>query len=146
MLWIASHVCTHTLTGMAHIYPWMRQRRWLISCCNFLTEDLRLKTRGSRMGTSLNISVEDRSNSNVSILCYEQCPLLTLCDVITSHWWGTHTISFLFYCVFTGTSQNPFLRRAVNYGTRITGQLRQPTTSLHTWPITWDIKGCLCLF
>ena len=40
----------------------------------------------------------------------------------------------------------PFLRRAMNCGTRITGQLRQPTTSLHTWPITWDIKGCLCLF
>ena len=39
-----------------------------------------------------------------------------------------------------------FLRRAMNSGTRITGQLRQPTTSLHTWPITWDIKGCLCLF
>ena len=39
-----------------------------------------------------------------------------------------------------------FLRRAMNCGTRITGQLRQPTTSLHTWPITWDIEGCLCLF
>ena len=23
---------------------------------------------------------------------------------------------------------------------------RQPTTFLHTWSITWDIKGCLCLF
>ena len=34
----------------------------------------------------------------------------------------------------------------MNSGTRITGQLGQPTTSLHTWPITWDIKGCLCLF
>ena len=42
--------------------------------------------------------------------------------------------------------QYTFLRRAMNCGTRITGQLRQPTTSLHTWPITWDIKGCLCLF
>ena len=41
---------------------------------------------------------------------------------------------------------SPFLRRAMNSGTCITGQLRQPTTSLHTWPITWDIKGCLCLF
>ena len=39
-----------------------------------------------------------------------------------------------------------FLRRAMNCGTHITGQLRQPTTPLHTWPITWDIKGCLCLF
>ena len=39
-----------------------------------------------------------------------------------------------------------FLRRAMKSGTRITGQLRQPTTSLHTWPITWDIKGCLYLF
>ena len=39
-----------------------------------------------------------------------------------------------------------FVRRAMNSGTRITGQLRQPTTSLHTWPITWGIKGCLCLF
>ena len=39
-----------------------------------------------------------------------------------------------------------FLRRAMNCGTCITGQLRQPTTSLHTWPITWGIKGCLCLF
>ena len=29
----------------------------------------------------------------------------------------------------------PFLRRAMNCGTRKTGQLRQPTTSLHTWPI-----------
>ena len=38
------------------------------------------------------------------------------------------------------------LRRAMNCGTRITGQLRRPTTSLHTWPITWGIKGCLCLF
>ena len=38
------------------------------------------------------------------------------------------------------------LRRAMKSGTRITGQLRQSTTSLHTWPITWDIKGCLCLF
>ena len=37
-------------------------------------------------------------------------------------------------------------RRTMNSGTRITGQLRQPTTSLHTWPVTWDIKGCLCLF
>ena len=34
----------------------------------------------------------------------------------------------------------------MNSGTRITGQLRQPTTSLHTWPIAQDIKGCLCLF
>ena len=34
----------------------------------------------------------------------------------------------------------------MNCGTRITGQLQQPTTSLHTWPNTWDIKGCLCLF
>ena len=43
--------------------------------------------------------------------------------------------------------RRPFLRRAMNCGTRrITGQLRQPTTSLHTWPVTWDIKGCLCLF
>ena len=33
----------------------------------------------------------------------------------------------------------------MNYGTHKTGQLRQPTTSLHTWPIAWDIKGCLCL-
>ena len=40
----------------------------------------------------------------------------------------------------------PFLRRAMKSGTRITDQLRQPTTSLHTWPITWDIKECLCLF
>ena len=39
-----------------------------------------------------------------------------------------------------------FLRRAMKSGTLITGQLRQPTTSLHTCPITWDIKGCLCLF
>ena len=39
-----------------------------------------------------------------------------------------------------------FLRRAMNCGTSITGQLRQPTTSFHTWPITWYIKGCLCLF
>ena len=39
-----------------------------------------------------------------------------------------------------------FLRRAMNSGTRITGQLRQPTISLYTWTITWDIKGCLCLF
>ena len=39
-----------------------------------------------------------------------------------------------------------FLQRAMKSGTRITGQLRQPTTSLHTWPNTWDIKGCLCLF
>ena len=38
-----------------------------------------------------------------------------------------------------------FLRRVMNCGTRITGQLWQPTISLHTWPITWDIKGCLCL-
>ena len=28
-----------------------------------------------------------------------------------------------------------FLRRPMNRGTRITGQLQQPTTSLHTWPI-----------
>ena len=39
-----------------------------------------------------------------------------------------------------------FLRSAMNCGTRITGWLRQPTTSLHTWPITRDIKACLCLF
>ena len=37
-----------------------------------------------------------------------------------------------------------FLRRAMNCGTCITGQLWQSTTSLHTWPITWDIKMCLC--
>ena len=43
-------------------------------------------------------------------------------------------------------SMTTFLRRAMNCGTRITGQLRQPNTSLHTWPITWDIKGCQCLF
>ena len=40
----------------------------------------------------------------------------------------------------------PFLQRAMNSGTRITGQLRQSTTSLHAWPITWDIRGCMCLF
>ena len=43
-------------------------------------------------------------------------------------------------------NQPTFLRRAMKNGTRITGQSRQPTTSLHTWLITWDIKGCLCLF
>ena len=41
---------------------------------------------------------------------------------------------------------SPFLWRAMNSGTRIIGQLRQPTTYLHTWLITWDIIGCLCLF
>ena len=39
-----------------------------------------------------------------------------------------------------------FLRRAMNCGTRRTGKWRLPTTSLHIWPITWDIKGvCVCL-
>ena len=46
----------------------------------------------------------------------------------------------------TGLRLVSFLQRAMNCGTRITGQLPQPTTSLHTWPITWDIKGCMCLF
>ena len=50
--------------------------------------------------------------------------------------------------IFTYVKRNKdaFLRRAMKSGTRITDQLRQPTTSLHTWLITWDIKGCLCSF
>ena len=44
------------------------------------------------------------------------------------------------------THRCAFLRKPMNYGTRITGQLQQPTTSLHTWPTTSDIAGCLCLF
>ena len=51
------------------------------------------------------------------------------------------------HCAFVvGVNVFAFLRRAMKSSTRITGQLRQPTTSLNTWPITWDIKWCLCLF
>ena len=51
----------------------------------------------------------------------------------------------MFLHISTRAWGQPFLRRAMKSGTRITGQLRQPTTSFHTWPITWDIKGvCVC--
>ena len=39
-----------------------------------------------------------------------------------------------------------FLRRALKFGTCVSGYLPQPTTSLHTCPITWDLKGYLYFF
>ena len=57
-----------------------------------------------------------------------------------------HGNQYVFAGSFIDEEFKSYLRRAMNSGTRITGQLRQPTTSLHTWLITWDIKGCQCLF
>ena len=61
-------------------------------------------------------------------------------DHLTHDAWQYQSITW------TGTDISSFLRSTMDSGTHITGQLRHSTTSLHTWPIIWDIKGCLYLF
>ena len=91
---------------------------------------------------SIAIALEFRlscSNPSIYIVYHIYLTIVTTgvgCCILT-HTWPLSLINQLLA---------PFLWRAMNCGTRITGQLRQPTTSLHTWTITWDIKGCLCLF
>ena len=61
------------------------------------------------------------------------CPLKH--DLLYHLCFRISTSSLNFFKVDFGRVQSPFLRRPMNSGSRITGQLRQPTTSLHTWPI-----------
>ena len=57
---------------------------------------------------------------------------------------------FIYVCDSPHTMKQHILRSTPEahelHVTRTFGQVRQPTTSLHTWPITWDIEECLCLF
>ena len=154
-----SHTEVQMVVNMQNISPRLFTKVPCSWCINFMVHHHNSNTAQARLNTGC-VGTQSRSTNR-----YHDCstfvrpqwhevpvnlirptvwtPFVLSDEVLTSPWLAYHNQNQL---PFTLVEPSTFLRTAMNCGTRITGQLRQPTTSLHTWPITWDIKGCLCLF